>query len=194
MPQRSPPDPIDAGDTSSPHLASERNFADASTFRGGPWADAHIIETGMDADRFPREVVDQGVLGRAVERFRRDRIPLPAFRELAEPSTIPGPILAALGDVGADEAHPLNLFRVHGYKGADRMRRVEVPQHVELPSELTGVDARIVVALGDRFPDIGAHKVLAVREFVGAGSTCPILSPLGDDVRAMIDAFAEGDS
>ncbi|HET6712526.1 MAG TPA: LLM class flavin-dependent oxidoreductase [Actinomycetota bacterium] len=32
-----------------------------------------------------------------------------------------------------------------------------------------------------------------VREFVGAGSTCPILYPLGDDVRAMIDAFAEGD-
>ena len=106
----------------------------------------------MDADRFPREVLDQGVLDRAVERFRRDRIPLPAFRELAEPSTIPGPILAALGAVGADEAHPLNLFRVHGYNGADRMRRVEVPQHVELPSELTGVDARIVVALGDRFP------------------------------------------
>jgi 5,10-methylenetetrahydromethanopterin reductase len=32
-----------------------------------------------------------------------------------------------------------------------------------------------------------------VREFVEAGSTCPILYPLGDDVRAMIDAFAGGD-
>ena len=31
-----------------------------------------------------------------------------------------------------------------------------------------------------------------VREFVEAGSTCPVLYPLGDDVRAMIDAFAEG--
>jgi cysteine synthase A len=30
-----------------------------------------------------------------------------------------------------------------------------------LPSELTGVPARIVVALADRFPLIGAHKVLA---------------------------------
>src|SRR5207342_1580158 len=29
-----------------------------------------------------------------------------------------------------------------------------------------------------------------VREFVEAGSTCPVLYPLGDDVRAMIDAFA----
>jgi 5,10-methylenetetrahydromethanopterin reductase len=31
-----------------------------------------------------------------------------------------------------------------------------------------------------------------VREFLDAGSTCPILYPLGDDVRAMIDAFADG--
>jgi 5,10-methylenetetrahydromethanopterin reductase len=31
-----------------------------------------------------------------------------------------------------------------------------------------------------------------VREYVDAGATCPILYPLGDDVRAMIDAFAWG--
>jgi 5,10-methylenetetrahydromethanopterin reductase len=32
-----------------------------------------------------------------------------------------------------------------------------------------------------------------VREYVEAGCTCPILYPLGDDVRAMIDAFADGE-
>jgi 5,10-methylenetetrahydromethanopterin reductase len=31
-----------------------------------------------------------------------------------------------------------------------------------------------------------------VREYVAAGCTCPILYPLGDDVPAMIDAFADG--
>jgi 5,10-methylenetetrahydromethanopterin reductase len=31
-----------------------------------------------------------------------------------------------------------------------------------------------------------------VREYVDTGATCPILYPLGEDVRAMIDAFAEG--
>lgn len=31
-----------------------------------------------------------------------------------------------------------------------------------------------------------------VREYVEAGATCPILYPLGDDVKAMIDAFSEG--
>lgn len=32
-----------------------------------------------------------------------------------------------------------------------------------------------------------------VREYVEAGCTCPILYPLGDDVPAMIDAFARGE-
>lgn len=31
-----------------------------------------------------------------------------------------------------------------------------------------------------------------VREYVAAGATCPILYPLGDDVRFMIDTFADG--
>jgi 5,10-methylenetetrahydromethanopterin reductase len=31
-----------------------------------------------------------------------------------------------------------------------------------------------------------------VREYVQTGTTCPILYPLGDDVPAMIDAFADG--
>ena len=31
-----------------------------------------------------------------------------------------------------------------------------------------------------------------VREYVEAGATCPILYPLGDDVRAMIEAFSGG--
>jgi 5,10-methylenetetrahydromethanopterin reductase len=31
-----------------------------------------------------------------------------------------------------------------------------------------------------------------VREYVDAGCTCPVLYPLGDDVEAMIDAFAVG--
>ena len=31
-----------------------------------------------------------------------------------------------------------------------------------------------------------------VREYIAAGATCPILYPLGDDVRLMIDTFAGG--
>ena len=107
------------------------------------------------------EVLDTGVLDRAVARFRAAWVALPTFAELADPSTIPVGVRRALAAVGPDDAHPLNLFRVHWFNGSDRRSLVEVPEHVVLPPELTGVDARIVVALGDRFPMICAHKVLA---------------------------------
>jgi cysteine synthase len=107
------------------------------------------------------EAVDERVLERTQDRFRDAGIALPTFEQLAEPAKIPARIADELSRIDPDEAHPLNLFRVHWYNAADRRGKVDVPEHVVLPSSLTGVDARIVVALGDRFPMIGAHKVLA---------------------------------
>jgi len=105
--------------------------------------------------------VDREALDRAVERCRELRIVLPTFAQLTEPDLIPGEIRAALAGIGPDDPHPLNLFRVHWFNDAARTGRVAVPEHVVLPPELTGVEATIVVALGDRFPMIRAHKVLA---------------------------------
>ncbi len=50
---------------------------------------------------------------------------------------------------------------MHWFNDRARTAQVDVPDHVVLTKELTGVEAPIVVALGDRFPLIGAHKVLA---------------------------------
>ena len=98
---------------------------------------------------------------RIVARFREAGVALPTFGQLAEPATMPDRIREDLAHVDPDAADPRNLFRVHWYNGADRRSTVRIPEHVVLPSALTGVDAQIVVALGDRFPMIGAHKVLA---------------------------------
>ncbi|HZC71251.1 MAG TPA: pyridoxal-phosphate dependent enzyme [Jatrophihabitans sp.] len=106
-------------------------------------------------------LVDRNSYAHAVERCTAANIILPTFAQLAEPATIPPSIIAALSGVGPDEPDPLNLFRVHWYNDATRVGRARVPDHVVLPRELTGVDARIVVAFGNRFPMIGAHKVLA---------------------------------
>ena len=56
-----------------------------------------------------------------------------------------------------------NLFRVHWYNplAGDSPGRVDVPEHVVLPTALTGVDSPIIVVFGERFPMITAHKVLA---------------------------------
>jgi cysteine synthase len=108
-----------------------------------------------------RDIIDRGIYDHSVARFREAGIALPTFTQLADPARIPAAIQQALADVDPDGPHPLNLFRVHWYNGADRRRRAAAPDHLVLPSSLTGVDARIVVALGNRFPMIAAHKVLA---------------------------------
>jgi cysteine synthase A len=106
-------------------------------------------------------IVDREVYDRTVQRFKQRNILLPTFAELAKPSLIPLAIRQALAGVKPDAADPLNLFRVHWYNDADRTSQAALPGHAVLPKELTGVEARIVVLLGDRFPMIGAHKVLA---------------------------------
>ena len=50
--------------------------------------------------------------------LREKRIALPTFAQLAEPEQIPPRIREALAGVGPDDAHPLNLFRVHWHNGA----------------------------------------------------------------------------
>jgi len=107
------------------------------------------------------EVVDRETYDRAVDWFRRAGILLPTFAQLAAPDTIPAAVTAALAGVGPDDADPRNLFRVHWYNDGGRTGRAAAPVHVVLPRELTGVDARIVVAIGETFPMIRAHKVLA---------------------------------
>jgi len=108
-----------------------------------------------------REIVDRAVYERTVARFRDARIVLPTFAQLADPTRIPAEVLAALRGVDPDAAHPLNLFRVHWYNDAGRRAQAALPEYVVLPETLTGVKAKIVVALGDRFPMIRSHKVLA---------------------------------
>lgn len=100
-------------------------------------------------------------LHNAMQRLRDSKVLLPQLSQLADPSRIPVSIQTALRDVDPDAPHPLNLWRVHWYNDASRRGIQSVPAHLVLTKELTGVDAKIVVLLGSRFPMIAAHKVLA---------------------------------
>ena len=106
-------------------------------------------------------VVDGAVLERAARRFGEQGIVLPTFSQLAEPQRIPPAALAALASVGRDDADARNLWRVHWHNEADEGGLRQVPQYVVLPPEFSGVASPILVAFGDTFPMIGAHKVLA---------------------------------
>ena len=86
---------------------------------------------------------------------------LPTFEELAEPEKAPRAVRDGLAGVDPDAPHPANLYRVNWLNDKVRTGRCPVPAFVELPEALTGVKARIVLALGALFPMIRAHKVLA---------------------------------
>ena len=108
-----------------------------------------------------KAVVDRETYERTLARFREAGVVLPTLGQLKDPSTIPAAIRDRLPAVDPDTAHPLNLFRVHWFNDASRRKVADLPGFIEMPPALTGVPARIVLALGDRFPMINAHKVLA---------------------------------
>lgn len=105
------------------------------------------------------KIVDQSVLEKAISRYREKGIILPTFAQMQDPGLIPESIKNKLKNIGLWDLHPLNLFRITwknepvtsgGLYGA--------PNFIELPKQVTGIDARIIVLLGKWFPT-GAHKV-----------------------------------
>lgn len=104
-----------------------------------------------------RIVEDQ--LERSIKRAKERKIVIPTFKQMKDPSMIPDKIKEELKNVGLWDVNPLNLFRITwknepvekggGFNGVN---------YVELPSNLTGVDARIIALVGKWFPT-GAHKV-----------------------------------
>jgi len=107
------------------------------------------------------DVVDGTVLAAAVRHFAKRGIVLPTFSELEKPASISPSLRTAVAAISADVPHPLNLFRIHWFNDVDRTGTVRVPGYLVMPHALTGVKATIAVMLGERFPMIAAHKVLA---------------------------------
>ena len=98
-------------------------------------------------------------LERTVQRASERGITVPTFKQMRDPSMIPDVIKTSLRKVGLWDLHPLNLFRITwknepvkrggGYDGVN---------YLEIPSEITGVRARILALVGKWFPT-GSHKV-----------------------------------
>lgn len=98
-------------------------------------------------------------LQRVVDHCKERGIILPTYRQLADPNLIPAGIRNALMSIGRNELNPLNLFRI-SWKNEPRLANPGFGSvnYLELPRELTGVEARIFILLGRYFPT-GAHKV-----------------------------------
>jgi cysteine synthase len=96
---------------------------------------------------------------RAIERVRERNIIIPTFAQMKNPDLIPAKVKEGLKSVGLWDINPLNLFRITwknepvaqggGFGGVN---------YIELPSSLTGTEARVIALIGKWFPT-GAHKV-----------------------------------
>ncbi|BCS89574.1 pyridoxal-phosphate dependent enzyme [Pseudodesulfovibrio sediminis] len=101
---------------------------------------------------------EQG-LEKAVACAREKNIIIPTLEQMCNPDSIPDAIKEKLGDLGLWDLDPLNLFRIT-WKNESKEKGGTYTgvNHIELPSSLTGVPARIVMLVGKWFPT-GAHKV-----------------------------------
>ncbi|MBQ3417600.1 MAG: pyridoxal-5-phosphate-dependent protein subunit beta [Ruminococcus sp.] len=95
-----------------------------------------------------------------VEKARENHIIIPTIKQMQHPETIPDSIKAKLAVTGLWDVDPVNLFRITWKNEAKEKGGLfqEVPNYIELPSELTGVKARIIAMAGKWFPT-GCHKV-----------------------------------
>ncbi len=105
------------------------------------------------------KVTNEKALENAVLRFKERGIILPTFEQQRNPDLVPQKIKDKLKNVGLWDINPLNLFRITWKnEPADKGGLYGNPNYIELPKEITGVDARIVLMIGKWFPT-GAHKV-----------------------------------
>lgn len=98
-------------------------------------------------------------LERAVNRAKQKHIIIPTFKQQKDPTLIPKKIVSSLKEMSLWDIDPLNLFRIS-------WQNEPIPyggifgnvNFLEFPTELTGVNARIVALIGKWFPT-GSHKV-----------------------------------
>jgi cysteine synthase len=99
------------------------------------------------------------VLKNTIQRCKEQNIILPTYKQMANPELIPEGIKAELSQIGLWDLNPRNLFRLtwqnEPVKTGGGFGDVN---YLELPTELTGTKARVIVLIGKYFPT-GAHKV-----------------------------------
>ena len=101
------------------------------------------------------------ILNKTAKYFKDKNIRLPKISELADPNLINKKIKKNLETLDKDSDDPLNLYRVHWHNNYNHSNFNNYPEHIILPSEFTGIEAKIIVNIGRLFPLIQAHKVLA---------------------------------
>jgi cysteine synthase len=100
---------------------------------------------------------DPVVAKKNAARCKARGIIMPTIRQQIYPESIPAEIQKQLQPIGLWDVNPLNLFRIT-WKNDIKTGLFGAPNYLEIPSEITGVKARVIGLVGKYFPT-GAHKV-----------------------------------
>ncbi len=101
------------------------------------------------------------VLNRAIQRAKERNIIIPTFEEQKYPNKlVSASFKEELNNISLWEVHPRNLFRITWKNEPIEIGGTfsNTSNYIELPPELTGVEARIIALVGKWFPT-GSHKV-----------------------------------
>ncbi len=104
--------------------------------------------------------INEEGLKKAVQNARERNIVIPTLAQMKDPKKIPAKVKEKLKDTGLWDVDPINLFRI-SWKNQPVPKGGlynELPNYIEIPSEISGVKARIIAMVGKFFPT-GAHKV-----------------------------------
>jgi cysteine synthase A len=104
--------------------------------------------------------VNEEKLQRTVKRCRERKIVIPTFAQMKNPDMAPERIREQLKQTGLWDIVPQNLFRITWKNEPTPKGGLfrSLPNYIELPPELTGVETRIIGLVGKWFPT-GSHKV-----------------------------------
>lgn len=101
--------------------------------------------------------IDRVIAAKNAARCKERGIILPTITQQIHPERIPQEIKDRLKPIGLWDINPLNLFRIT-WKNDIKTGLYGAPNFLEIPSEISGVKARIIGLVGKYFPT-GAHKV-----------------------------------
>lgn len=109
--------------------------------------------------RLTETLTNAEIRDKAVKRFREKGIILPTFAQMKNPDLIPDRIRERLKSKGLWDLDPVNLFRIT-WKNEPKEKGglYAGVNYIEIPSSVSGIEARIIVLTGKWFPT-GAHKV-----------------------------------
>ncbi|MCE1164432.1 MAG: pyridoxal-phosphate dependent enzyme [Bacteroidetes bacterium] len=101
--------------------------------------------------------IDKKVRKQSADKCKERGITIPTFKQLRNPELISDDIKKKLPGIGLWDVNPLNLYRIT-WKNDIKTGLFGKVNYFEVPSEITGVKARIIGLMGKYFPT-GAHKV-----------------------------------